>query len=125
MIKRGRPKIYYNCCKSTKQVEEPLDFLLRNDLISLLQHRLCCKLRWLFTLSFGLPTVQAYNAAKVKGRGLPRYDEEILYEKRQEYKQKNIEMIKTAAANLEKAYKVKRKVYNVISKHEYCCTYAN
>lgn len=156
MIKRGRPKIYYDCLDSAKKTEEPLDLLLMYNFITVIQHGLACKVRWLFTLSFGLPTVQAYNISRVKGKRAPKYDEESLHEKRQEYKRiveflyaedreaakiflnivlyhkvpnikqkQNIAMIKTAAINLERAYRMKKKTQHIIPQQEYGCAYAN
>lgn len=144
MVKRGRPKIYYDFTHiNNKQIfEEPLDSLLRQGIITATQHKLAMKLRWMFTVNFGLPTVQAYNMTKVKGRGVSKYDEESLYEIRHRYKQiveflyyedkesakailniiihhkkphNNIESIKIGAQNLEIAFDIRKKDYNTIS----------
>lgn len=86
MMKRGRPKIYYDFIKTNKITAEPIDLCLQSGLINLKQHRLALRIRWLFTINFGLPTVQAYNLGKVRGRELSKYNEDTLYEMRQEYK---------------------------------------
>jgi hypothetical protein len=144
MQKKGRPKIYYDFKLNSNQYkfEEPLDFFLREGVISLEQHKLALKLRWIFTVNFGLPTVQAYNIAKVKGRGVSKYDEASLYEIRQKYKEiteflyyqdkesakailnviiyhkkpkNNIDLIKIGAQNLEIAFNIRKKNYNTIN----------
>ena len=68
-----------------KRNSEPIDLCLRYGYITKFQHKLALKLRWLYTLNFGLPTVQAYNINRVRGRDISKYDDETLYEKRQEY----------------------------------------
>ncbi len=85
MIKKGRPKIYYDCIEKIRPTAEPIDLCLQYGLINLRQHRLSLHLRWLYTINFGLPTVQAYNLNKIPGRDISKYDDETLYEKRQEY----------------------------------------
>lgn len=144
MKKRGRPKIYYEFADNNNRCkfEEPLDFLLREGIITITQHKLAMKLRWMFTVNFGLPTVQAYNMTKVKGRGTSKYDEANLYEIRHRYKQiveslyyedkesakailnviihhkmpqNNIQLIKIGAENLEIAFDIRKKDYNTIS----------
>jgi hypothetical protein len=146
MKKRGRPKIYYDFTENSNKYkfEEPLDSLLREGIISLTQHRLALKLRWIFTVNFGLPTVQAYNISKVRGRDISKYDEESLCEIRAKYKQiieslhyqdkesakailniiihhkkpsRNIELIKIGAQNLETAFNISKKNYNTINKN--------
>lgn len=146
-MKRGRPKIYYDSSNRLKQykVEEPLDMLLKNSIISVKQHKLALKLRWIFTLNFGIPIVQAYNINRVKGRGVSKYDEATLIEVRNQYKQiieflyledkaaakalinviihykkpdQNIHLIVIGAQNLEKAFNIKTKEYNIGNNHE-------
>lgn len=88
-MKRGRPKIYYDFTHDMnrhKRVRESIDTCLQNGLLTLSQHRLALKLRWLYTVQFGLPTVSAYNILKIKGRDIPKYDEQKLFELRDEYK---------------------------------------
>ena len=143
MVKKGRPKIYYDFSNTSRkfQVIEPLDLLLRDGIITLTQHRLALRLRWMFTLNFGLPTVQGYNMAKVKGRGISKYDEATLSDIRYKYKQiidflysedklstkallnvvihhrqpdKDLELITTGMKNLEIAFGIKKKEYNTI-----------
>jgi len=141
-IKRGRPKIYYDSSDRFKQyrVEEPLDLLFKDSIITIEQHKLALKLRWMFTLNFGIPTVQAYNINRVRGRGLPKYDDVALIAIRTRYKQiieflyledkvaakalinviihhkspdRNIHLIVIGAQNLEKAFNIKKKEYNI------------
>lgn len=86
MIKRGRPKIYYDFQSSyNKPFQEPLDLCLNHRIISLKQHKLALRLRWLFTVHFGLPTVQAYNMNKIRGRDISKYDDENILNMRAEY----------------------------------------
>lgn len=85
MVKKGRPKIYYDCIQNIRSTAEPIDLCLQNGFISIRQHRLALRLRWLYTLNFGLPTVQAYNFGKIPGREISKYDDDTFYEKRQEY----------------------------------------
>jgi hypothetical protein len=86
MTKKGRPKLYYDFIQNKSSVVEPLDLCLQMDLINFKQHRLALRLRWLYTISFGLPTVQAYNIGKIPGREISKYDDITVYERRQEYK---------------------------------------
>ena len=144
MAKTGRPKIYYDFSTTLRKfkIEEPLDVLFKNGIITIVQHKLALKLRWMFTVNFGLPTVQAYNINKVRGRDVSKYDDDTLAAIRYKYKQiidflyledkasakalinviihhkqpdKNIDLIITGAKNLEKAYLIQKKAYNVIS----------
>jgi hypothetical protein len=85
MTKKGRPKIYYDCIQKVRSTAEPLDLCLQHGFLTIRQHRLALRLRWLYTLNFGLPTVQAYNFSKVPGREISKYDDDTFYEKRQEY----------------------------------------
>jgi hypothetical protein len=85
MTKKGRPKIYYDCIHKVRKTAEPLDLCLQHGFLTIRQHRLALRLRWLYTLSFGLPTVQAYNFSKIPGREISKYDDDTLYERRQEY----------------------------------------
>ncbi len=147
MQKRGRPKIYYdfsNLWKKNK-IEEPLDVLLREGIINLTQHKLALKLRWMFTVNFGLPTVQAYNPCKIPGRGILKYDEDTYYIIRQEYKKiieflykedkigakmllniviyhyiigNDIELIKSAAQTLEQAFSLNKRHYHTINNNQ-------
>lgn len=86
MIKKGRPKLYYDFIQNKNSIVEPLDLCLQMDLINFKQHRLALRLRWLYTISFGLPTVQAYNINRIPGREMSKYDDITVYERRQEYK---------------------------------------
>jgi hypothetical protein len=144
MTKKGRPKIYYDFSSTLRKfkIEEPLDLLLKNGIITIIQHKLALNLRWMFTLNFGLPTVQAYNINKVRGRDVSKYDDDTLAEIRYKYKQiidflyledklsakalinviihhkqpdKNINLIIVGAKNLEIAYGIKKKAYNIIN----------
>lgn len=144
IVKKGRPKIYYDFANITRKpkVEESLDYLFKEGIINRKQHKLGLKLRWMFTVNFGLPTVQAYNMNKVKGRGISKYDEESLLEIRDKYKEiinflygedkdsakelisviihhkqpdKNIRLIMTGIENLEVAFGIRKKEYNTIS----------
>lgn len=144
MQKRGRPKIYYDFSSILKKhrVEEPLDIMLKDKIINITQYKLALKLRWMFTVNFGLPTVQAYNPGKIPGRGISKYDEEELFNIRQEYKRiteflykedkigakvllniiihhkvvsKDIELIKSCMETLEIAFRLKKKMYNTIN----------
>ena len=144
MAKTGRPIIYYAFSHTLRKfnIEEPFDVLFKNGIITIVQHKLALKLRWMFTVNFGLPTVQAYNINKVRGRDVSKYDDDTLAAIRYKYKQiidflyledkasakalinviihhkqpdKNIDLIITGAKNLEKAYLIQKKAYNVIS----------
>lgn len=144
MLKKGRPKIYYEFSNKLKRykIVEPLDLLFHNGIITITQHKLAVKLRWMFTLNFGLPTVQAYNINRVKGRGLPKYDDHTLAVIRSQYKQiteflyledkgaakalinviihhkqpdKDIHLIIIGAQNLEQAFNIKKKDYTIFS----------
>ena len=95
MIKKGRPKIYYDCVQKLKNSAEPIDICLQRGFITVRQHRLALRLRWLYTLNFGLPTVQAYNFSKIPGREVSKYDDETFYEKRQEYTRVTEQLYKT------------------------------
>jgi hypothetical protein len=95
MIKKGRPKIYYDCVRKITSTAEPIDICLQRGFITVKQHRLALRLRWLYTLNFGLPTVQAYNFSKIPGREISKYDDETFYEKRQEYIRVTEQLYKT------------------------------
>ena len=86
MIKKGRPKIYHDFIQNKNSTVEPIDLCLQIGLISFKQHRLALRLRWLYTINFGLPTVQAYNINRRPGREVSKYDDVTVYERRQEYK---------------------------------------
>ena len=86
MRSRGRPKIYYDGVSTSKQTVEPLDLCLRKNIITPIQHRLALRLRWLYTVNFGLPTVQASNPGKVRGRSVSKYDANTLETLRDNYK---------------------------------------
>ena len=86
ITKKGRPKLYYDFIQNKNSVAEPLDLCLQMELINFKQHRLALRLRWLYTISFGLPTVQAYNIGRIPGREMSKYDDITAYQRREEYK---------------------------------------
>lgn len=64
--KQDRPTIDYGTVELQRKknlglTTEPLDLYLDKDLIDNQQHQAGLRLRWLYTLHFGLPNVTAYN----------------------------------------------------------------
>jgi hypothetical protein len=115
--KRGRPKTRYAKEKSIsltklQVVPEPFDMCLQQGIINVTQHRAGLRLRWLYTLHFGLPTVQGYDLTKVRGRDPSRHDEKWLTERRNEYK--------TITTKLHHENKnAARILYNIVVYHYY------
>ena len=71
-----------------KQPElESLDLCYRAGLISKEEWHKGLHFRWLYSVIYGLPTVQAYNPNKIKGRAPSKYSEESFQAIREEYKQ--------------------------------------
>ncbi|MCD6035130.1 MAG: hypothetical protein K0R63_871 [Rickettsiales bacterium] len=64
---------------------EPLDFLHHKGLISSTQHQAGMRLRWLYSLRFGVPRVQAYNAEHIAGSSSSPYDPLWLAARNREY----------------------------------------
>ncbi len=112
--KRGRPKIRCHDVqkRGLQTLSEPLDLCLEYSIINSRQHKAALKLRWLYILHFGLPTIQGYDLAKVRGRGISKYSERWLEERRSEYKKI------AAALHNENKYAAKL-LYNIVIYHYY------
>jgi hypothetical protein len=73
--------------------EEPIDMCLKNRYITESQHSAGIRFRWLYTVRFGLPTVQAVDTSSLKGRDLSAKDDVWQEAREKEYK-KAIECLK-------------------------------
>ncbi|CAL7959328.1 hypothetical protein MIDIC_110072 [Alphaproteobacteria bacterium] len=98
MAKRGRPKIIKEQIdagtmelqkkRKAHLTSEPLDLCLEYNIISEDQHRYALRLRWLYTLRFGVPTVQSYDLTRINGIIGSKYnDEKWISKKQQEYRE--------------------------------------
>lgn len=65
---------------------EPLDLVLKNEIITASQHKIGMRFRWLYTLKFGLPTLQSKAFYELEGGLIKKsHDDEWLYDKEKEY----------------------------------------
>jgi hypothetical protein len=69
-----------------KPILETIDLCYKIGLISKEELQLGLRFRWLYTVNYGLPRVQAYNCNKIKGFAPSKYQEETFQEIREEYK---------------------------------------
>ena len=92
--RRGRPKRTNPIGKDKGTAElqqkreanltsEPLDLCLAKGLINEEQHNAGIRLRWLYTLKLGAPTISAYNPGEAGGASC-KYDDETWLAYRQE-----------------------------------------
>lgn len=115
MSRRGRPK---NINKSidfgTKELRkkrskletmEPIDVCLRKSLISISQHKSAIKLRWLYTLKFGAPSISAIDHCMGVGRCVSKHiDEKFL---------QDMQMLYAEGLQILDAYGARRIVMNI------------
>ncbi|MFN7038976.1 MAG: hypothetical protein ACK4OM_05375 [Alphaproteobacteria bacterium] len=76
--KRGRPKTFVQekdlgtielqAKRKNNQTIEPLDAILHKKLINELEYEAGCKLRWLYSLKFGIPNISAHNLGYISGK---------------------------------------------------------
>jgi hypothetical protein len=105
--KRGRPSsIDIKTDKGTRELQkkreqhmtvEPLDLCLKNRIITPLEHASGIKLRWIYTLRFGAPTVQS-KSLQTNLHTNREYDEEFLQNIQRKYRT-IIETLKQARAH--------------------------
>lgn len=65
---------------------ETIDLCLRHHLITEAQHRAALHFRWLYTLRFGAPSVQALDLTSPRERAAPQEDTAWLQARQQEYR---------------------------------------
>ena len=89
--KRGRPKIQLRentvCNNKVKVIyhSEPLDIYLKKNIISAEEHQCGIRLRWLYTLRYGAPSLQT-KLSQHQGYGLRHRNEKWLMEKQRKYR---------------------------------------
>jgi hypothetical protein len=93
--KRGRPSlnrprkdkgtVELQAKRSLNLTTEAIDLCLHKQLITSEQHRAALRLRWLYTLRFGLPTTQAYDHLFIKGHNNYLDDSKWRQKRNQEY----------------------------------------
>jgi hypothetical protein len=79
-------KIKKNFIQNHKPELESLDLCAKLGLISSEEKSLACHLKWLYTVNYGLPNLQAYNPNKIKGFIPSKYQDSEFCEIRLEYK---------------------------------------
>ena len=103
MSRRGRPKNVNKSIdfgtkelqwkRSNLQTMEPIDLCLHKGLISKSQHKSAIKLRWLYTLKFGAPTVSSADCSMVVGRYVSKHVNEEFLESMQKLYSDSIQLL--------------------------------
>jgi hypothetical protein len=85
--KRGRPKkIISKLNKSKNQgIVESLDLCLQKKIITSIEHASAMKLRWIYTLRFGAPTLQS-KLKLIDSYSAKNYDEQLLQDLQKKYR---------------------------------------
>ena len=107
--KRGRPKIKKSRFdKGTKELRQkkaleitthPLDYCLKHKIITYKQYLSGMKLRWLYTLKYGSPTIQSKQLTEVFFTP-KEYDQKWLMEKQKLYHETTSELNKVKLASI-------------------------
>lgn len=108
---RGRPKRNFTPGKDKGTAElrakrqanittEPLDLCALRGLINEEQQNAGIRLRWLYTLKLGAPSIKAYSADNLSGRSCKYEDEYWLQQRQLEYKLIIDELEKTKARKI-------------------------
>lgn len=79
---------------------EPLDLCLQRNLISVEQHNAGIRLRWLYTLRFGAPTISAYQPENPGASCFRQDSEEWLHARYREYEHHIRELTRIQARRL-------------------------
>lgn len=94
--RRGRPRKTYETGKDKGTLElqakrmqnqtiEPLDLCLSKGIITEQQHNAGIRLRWLYTLKFGAPTISAYLPDESGGHSCKSEDSNWIAKRQNEY----------------------------------------
>ncbi|MDB2414696.1 hypothetical protein N9W34_02880 [Rickettsiales bacterium] len=79
----GTPELQYK--RLINETTEPFDLCLKKSFININQHSAGLRLRWLYVLRFGVPTVSAYNPNDGVGISTRKIDEDWSQERQEEY----------------------------------------